>query len=273
MNRKQRCLLPAMACIVLLGLQAVAINARAQAPKTTPKTQQKIEKKPEPVLGQIAPGQGRAFLASIPPAGDTTHTLTKDFVVNSKGIKTPDANGFIQRWLVMEPLKDTRSNSAMTESYLRTTLGAENFSQDYNAIPQHSQANTVSGQELKWYALDSKQFDFNLYHFSYATNTRRNGVLFWLVTVINCNEDIKNVKLSAGVNSAGMFWINGKEVLLVPGDENVIADLVTSRSLTLKKGKNIVRAAVMNGQGMCTFCVRFLDENGSPVKNYTISYQ
>jgi len=65
--------------------------------------------------------------------------------------------------------------------------------------------------------------------------------------------------------------VNGKEVLLVPGDKDVIADLATSPLLTLKKGKNVLRVAIMNGQGMVNFCLRFLDENGNPVKNYTLS--
>ena len=258
MNRKHRYLLPVMTFVVLLGLQAGAINAFGQ--------------------GQGGPGGpgGRRespILAAIKPAGDTTHTLTRSFIVNAKTIKTPDAKGFIQRWLVLEPVKNNRSNSTMTVSYLKTTLASNNFSPDYNAIPKNGETVKIAGQDLKWYALDSKYFNFNLYHFSYATNTTRNGVQFWLVTVINCPQEIKNVKLSAGPNSAGMFWVNGNEELVVPGDKDVIADLATSPLLTLKKGKNIVRAAVMNGQGMANFCMRFLDENGSPVKNFTLSYE
>jgi hypothetical protein len=53
----------------------------------------------------------------------------------------------------------------------------------------------------------------------------------------------------------------------------MIVDNVTSSLLTLKKGKNIIRGAVINGPGMCNFSVRFLDEKGSPVKNLSIGYQ
>ncbi|MEO8887121.1 MAG: hypothetical protein ABI367_13740 [Mucilaginibacter sp.] len=254
MNRKHSSLLPVMAFVVLFGLQAGAINAFAQGP------------------GAGGPGR-RSNMPPIPLAGDTTHTLTNSFTPATNVKKAPDANGFIQRWLVLEPIKNNRSNSTMTVSYLNTTLATDNFSPDYNAIPKNGETVKVAGQDLKWYALDSKYFNFNLYHFSYATNTIRNGVLFWLVTVINCTEDIKNVRLSTGPNSAGAFWLNGKQVLVVPGDKDVIADLATSPLLTLKKGRNIVRAAVLNGQGMANFCVRILDENGSPVKNFTLSYQ
>ena len=53
----------------------------------------------------------------------------------------------------------------------------------------------------------------------------------------------------------------------------MVMDNALSRRLTLKKGKNIIRGAVINGPGMSDFCVRFLYENGEPVKNIQISYE
>jgi len=260
MNKKHNLFWAAMAFVVLLGLQLSALSAFAQGP------------------GAGGPGGPGGFGrgAGLPPialAGDTSHSITRFFTPSTPIKKAPDANGFIQRWLVLEPIKNSRGNSQMSETYLRETLAANNFSPDFNAIPKNGETIKLAGQDLKWRALDSRDFDFNLYHLSYATNTTRNGVLFWLVTLINCTEDIKNVRLSAGPNSAGMFWVNGKDVLVVPGDQNVIADLATSPLLTLKKGKNVVRVAIMNGQGMADFCLRFLDANGAPVKNFTTSYE
>ena len=48
-------------------------------------------------------------------------------------------------------------------------------------------------------------------------------------------------------------------------------DDCVSKRITLKKGKNILRGAVINGPGMSDFCVRFIDENGKPVKNITVT--
>jgi hypothetical protein len=84
---------------------------------------------------------------------------------------------------------------------------------------------------------------------------------------------MNNVRMTAGCNSGSMWWLNGQEALLLSGDRDMIVDNVTSPRLTLKKGKNIIRGAVINGPGMCNFCVRFVDEKGLPIKNYTISYQ
>jgi len=252
MNRKHKSLLPAMAFAVLSGLMVCAITALGQAP----------------VQGQ------RPALPPIPLNSDTTHTITKYFIPASNVKKTPDAKGFIQRWLVLEPVrKDISRNNILTDSYLRTTFSTDNFSTDYTTVPKNGEKVKVGDKELQWYALDSKAYFFNFYHFTYALNKPPFGVLFWLVTVINCPEEIKNVRMAAGANSAGMFWLNGREALMIPGDKDMIVDNVTSSLLTLKKGKNIIRAAVINGPGMCSFCVRFLDDKGLPVKNFTISYQ
>lgn len=256
MNTKHKSLLPAMAFVVLLALQAGAINAFGQAPGPGP-----------------GPGP-RPSLPPIPVKGDTTHTLAKHFIPATKIKKIPDPKGFIQRWLVLEPVKKAITrNNILTDSYLRTTFSTDNFSTDFNIIPKNGEMVKVGDQELKWYALDSKAYYFNFYHFSYATNKPKFGVLFWVVTVINCPEEIKNVRIAAGTNSSGMFWLNGKEALILSGDRDMIVDNVTSSLLTLKKGKNIIRGAVINGPGMCEFCVRFLDAKGSPVKNFTISYE
>ncbi|WP_266367496.1 acetylxylan esterase [Tellurirhabdus rosea] len=254
MNRKRKPLCPVVAFVVLSALQVGGFAALAQGP---------------------GPGPGqRPPLPPIPLKSDTTHTLTKHFIPASTAPKTPDAKGFIQRWLVLEPVKkDIVRNNIFTDNYLRTAFSADNFSTDYTAVPKDGETVKVGNQELKWYALDSKTFNVNLYHFTYALNKPRYGILVWLVTVIDSPEEIQNVRMAAGCNSGSMWWLNGQEAMLLSGDRDMIADNVTSSRLTLKKGRNIIRGAVINGPGMANFCVRFLDETGSPVKNLSISYE
>jgi hypothetical protein len=51
----------------------------------------------------------------------------------------------------------------------------------------------------------------------------------------------------------------------------MVMDDCVSTHLTLNKGKNTIRGAVINGPGMSDFCIRFLDEKGQPVKDITIT--
>lgn len=253
MNRKRKHFLPALAIGVCLALQSLVVTVSAQGPGQPPRQNP---------------------LPPIPITTDTTHTLTRHFVPAATTKKLTDSKGFIQRWLVLEPVKkDIARNNILTDSYLKTTFSADNFSSDYTAVPKNGETVKVGNQELKWYALDSKTFNFNLYHFTYAINKPRYGILVWLVTVIESPVEMKNVRMSAGCNSGSMWWLNGQEVLTLSGDRDMIADNVTSSRVTLKKGKNIIRGAVINGPGMANFCVRFLDEKGTPIKNLSISYQ
>jgi hypothetical protein len=70
-----------------------------------------------------------------------------------------------------------------------------------------------------------------------------------------------------------MWWLNGKEAVILSGDRRMVMDDCVSKRLTLKKGRNVIRGAVINGPGMSDFCVRFVDENGEPIKDLTLSLE
>jgi hypothetical protein len=126
---------------------------------------------------------------------------------------------------------------------------------------------------LTWHSVDSKLFNIKLIRF--ATNTsngkKRYGLIFNAFTVINCEQDMPNVRLAAGSNSSSIWWVNGEKVLTLQADRRMVADDGMSKRITLKKGKNLVRAAVINGPGMSDMCMRFYNEDGSIVKNITIT--
>lgn len=196
------------------------------------------------------------------------------FTPSTKKAATPDAEGFIRRWMLLEPIsKPNGSNTVFTDSYLRQEFGKQYFQNQQTILPKDGDMVTVDGKELKWHALDSKLYNVKLFRFatSLADNAERYGILCWAVTVINCEEDIENVRLAVGSNSASMWWLNGEEAVILSGDRRMVADDATSKRLTLKKGKNVVRGVVINGPGMSDFCARFIDENGQPVKNITIT--
>ena len=187
---------------------------------------------------------------------------------------SPDSEGFIQRWLLLEPIdKPNRSNTVLTDSYIREAFATEYFPNQFTVLPKDGDKVKVGKQKLTWHALDSKLFNVKLFRFASGLKKQVYGVLFWAVTVIECPEDMENIRMSVGSNSASMWWLNGEEAVILSGDRRMVKDDCLSRRLTLKKGKNIIRGAIINGPGMSDFCVRFLNENGTPVNNITISYK
>jgi hypothetical protein len=126
---------------------------------------------------------------------------------------------------------------------------------------------------LEWHSVDSKLFNIKLIRFAQGTSNgqKRYGLIFNAFTVINCDQDIPNVRLAAGSNASSIWWVNGEQVLKLQADRRMVADDGMSKRITLKKGKNIVRGAVINGPGMSDMCVRFYNEDGTILKNYTIT--
>ena len=126
---------------------------------------------------------------------------------------------------------------------------------------------------LTWHSVDSKLFNIKLIRFALGTSEgkKRYGLIFNEFTVIKCEEDIRNVRLAAGSNAASIWWVNGEKVLTLQADRRMVADDGMSKRITLKKGKNLVRAAVINGPGMSDMCMRFYNEDGTILKNITIT--
>ncbi|HSO85693.1 MAG TPA: hypothetical protein VLQ91_04020 [Draconibacterium sp.] len=203
---------------------------------------------------------------------DTVRSYADYFTEASAKKMTPNAEGFIQRWLLLEPIsKPNRSNTVFTDSYLRKTFDTLYFANQFTMLPKNGDKVKVGEQELMWHALDSKLFNVKLFRFAYGLKKPIYGVLFWAVTVVSAPQEMKNVRMAVGSNSASMWWLNGEEAVLLSGDRRMVMDDCVSPRLTLKKGKNIIRGVVINGPGMSDFCVRFLDEKGDPVKDLTIT--
>ena len=184
----------------------------------------------------------------------------------------PDEAGFIRRWLLLEPIKyDIRSNIIFTNTWLEENLAKTYFKDQMTILPKDGQKVKAGKQTLAWHAIDSENYNIKLFRFAEKWGQQTYGSLFWIVTYIDCPEEISDVRLAAGSNGASKWWLNGEEVLLLEGDRRMVEDDGMSPRLTLKKGRNILRCAVINGPGLSDLCARFIDEKGNPVKSYTIS--
>lgn len=242
---------------------------------------------------QISSGQNRKKDQAVAEALKGYFTLATDEPA------TPDDEGFIRRWMMLEPIsKPNRTNRVFTDTYTRDALTKTYFKDQMTVIPKDGDKVTVEmeyqppvdltsnrpqmmapadntpkmvKEKLEWHALDSDHFFVKLFRFATGLNKDRYGVIFWTVTVINCEEDIEDVRLAIGSNKGAMWWLNGEELLLLAGDRHMGVDSAVSKRVTLKKGKNVLRGATINGPGMSEFCARFIDDTGAPVKNFTVT--
>lgn len=197
-------------------------------------------------------------VAQTPPV-----TLTKPASLE----KAPDADGFIQRWLLLEPI----GANGLTDSAVQAAVKKEHFPDQFTVIPRDGDKVNAGGAELTWHAVDTLNYNVNLFHFARAQGKKTSDVLFWAVTIIHCPREMRDVRLSIGSNAASVWWVNGKEVIGIYGDRQTVIDDGVSKRLTLNKGPNVIRAAIVNGGGATDFCARLLDAEDKPIKDITVS--
>ncbi len=181
--------------------------------------------------------------------------------------RAPDASGFLQRWLVLEPI---RVNGQLTDRAVQTAVQTNALPYPLTAIPHDGDTVTVGGTALTWHAVDTIAYNVNLYHFAYALDRPTSNVLFWAVTVVTVPRDLTGVRLAIGSNAASVWWVNGQEAIGIYNDRQTVIDDGVSRRLTLHEGPNIVRAAIINAGGATDFCARFLDREDEPMGNLTV---
>jgi hypothetical protein len=212
-----------------------------------------------PALAALALSALVAIAADqVPPSTLTSPTSPQ---------RPPTADGFIPRWLLLEPIPA----SGLTDSIVQAAVKKEYFPNQFTVVPRDGDKVTVGEAPLTWHAVDTKNYNVNLYHFAHGLGKPTSDVLFWAVTVVNCPQEVRGARLAIGSNAASVWWVNGKEVIGIYGDRQTVIDDGVSKRLTLNKGPNIVRAAIVNGGGATDFCARFLDAADKPLKNFSVS--
>ena len=222
---------------------------------------------------RFAPGLCLALLAAsmaFPPARaqnasgrPAAPTLTRP----ASATTAPDADGFLRRWLVLEPIGTT---GQLTESAVRAAVATESFPGQLTTIPRDGETVRVGDAELTWHAVDTINYNVNLYHFAYALTKPTSNVVFWAVTVVHAPRDLPGVRLAIGSNAASVWWVNGDEVIGLFNDRQTVIDDGVSNRLMLKRGPNVLRAAIFNAGGATDFCARLLDTDDRPIKGITV---
>ena len=181
--------------------------------------------------------------------------------------KPAGAGGFLQRWLILEPIAVP---GQLADSAVRTAVSREYFPGQLTIIPKNGDVVTVDGKPLQWHAVDTTNYNVNLFHFAAGLKKPTTNVLFWIVTSVRAPQDMPDVRLAIGSNAASVWWFNGEQVISLFNDRQTVIDDGVSKRVTLKRGVNVIRAAIINAGGATDFCARFLDANAKPVTGLTI---
>jgi hypothetical protein len=182
--------------------------------------------------------------------------------------KAPDADGFLQRWMLLEPI---RVAGQLTDTAVQTAVKTPPFPDPLTVVPRDGDTLKVGDAELAWHTVDTARYNVNLYHFAYGLKKPTSNVLFWIVTVVEAPREMTGVRLAIGSNAASVWWVNGAEVIGIYNERQTVIDDGVSKRLTLKKGPNVIRAAVVNAGGATDFCARFLDGDDKPIRGISVN--
>lgn len=201
----------------------------------------------------------RAADAARPPAPTLKPATSAARVV--------DAAGFIRRWLVLEPAS---VNGRLTEDEVEKALAAAARPGAEAAMPRDGDIAESTGGGRRWHALDTANYNLNLYHFAWALSKPTSNVLFEVVTVVDAPRDMQDVRLAIGSNAASVWWLNGERVIALYNDRQAVIDDGVSPRVNLRKGRNLIRAFIINGGGATDFCARFLDSADEPITDLVV---
>jgi hypothetical protein len=178
-----------------------------------------------------------------------------------------DARGFIHRWLLLEPVPVP---GRLTESAVQEALKSHALPERSDTLPRDGETLDLGGASRTWHAWDTLHYNVNLYHFAWSLSKPTSNVLFWVTTTVESPREMHGVRLAIGSNAASRWWLNGEPVIALNDDRQSVIDDGVSRRVTLRKGRNVIRAAIINGGGATDFCARFLDENDQPLRGLTV---
>jgi hypothetical protein len=212
-----------------------------------------------PARPNAAPAAQAEPAAPRPPASSLSKPVTPT--------KAVDAEGFIRRWLILEPV---RVLGQLTQPAVRSAV-EKDFAIPAEPLPHDGETVKLGDTDAAWHAVDTRNYNVNLYHFAYALNKPTTNVLFWAVTVVNSPRERSGVRLAIGSNAASVWWVNGEEATALYNDRQAVIDDGVSKRLTLRQGPNVIRVAIVNAGGATDFCARFLDENERPITTLTAS--
>jgi len=174
---------------------------------------------------------------------------------NAKAEAAPvavDGEGFLQRWSVLGPiaLGDLAANHSLA-------LNKDWIPNQKSIKPAQHDKVKVGAQELRWEVGTSNEWVLDL-------GSADNTVTLAMAYVVS-DVDVEATMLTGSDDSAA-WWLNGQEVQRFVGGRPAAKDQERSaQPVALKKGVNVLVAAVVNGAGPTQCCARFVDKEGKPL--------
>lgn len=173
----------------------------------------------------------------------------------------PDEKGFIRDWLLLAPIQLAGENTGADE------IDKPQVPNEAALKPKAGDVATVGGKELKWRAVKSKDYFFDV---NEILGGMHENVTAYAVAYVVAAREITGAQLLMGSNDQGKVWLNGKEAVKFTDTRTLDPDTDKATNLTLKAGVNVVVFKVINENNNWQGCLRFTDAAGKPLAGLTL---
>jgi hypothetical protein len=182
------------------------------------------------------------------------HTVQDLWARNS--FRGPQAQGFIQTWLLLLPLPLASSESG-AQALDRPQLPGEP-----NLRPRPGERILVDGRQWVWQEHRSPEAVVNF-------NAVLGGMTLWSVAYAACylesDQSRDDLRLQVGSDEQAKVYLNGREIYQWRLQRELRA-LDTVGPVALRQGTNVLLFKVVNESGSWEACARLVDEAGLPAK-------
>jgi hypothetical protein len=172
----------------------------------------------------------------------------------------PDSDGYVRHWLMLAPIA-LPDGETCAEALLK-----EQIKDEAALRPKAGDKLKVGGKELTWQRItaSTNYFDFNA-----VLKSVNDHVAGFMVTYIECDQEMPDVVLAVASNDQGRIYFNGVDIYAFTEARPLMLDADKGR-VTLKKGVNVFVFKVLNEQNSWQGAMRFLDKAGAPLKGLKI---
>lgn len=169
--------------------------------------------------------------------------------------------GFVTRWLVLAPIPLGDGVSGLK------ALAREYVKDEAKLQPKEGEKAKAGDKELDWKAHNAKDYFLDLNAFCGAQTEDSVG---YAVCYIHAPLEMKDIRLRIGCDDQAKVYLNGKEALIQENPRRVEKDQ-NSATVTLQRGVNVLACKIINEKGDWGFCARFVDQEGTPIKNLRVT--
>ena len=183
-----------------------------------------------------------------------------------------DPEGFIGNWLILDPIELGDKAGTHEEDSQKEFFDKEYFPGQAGSTPEAGTKVKVGDKEIAWRAVanGAQEATINLRAWAEHAGKPTDNTVVLGVCYIMADADMNNLKLKIGSDDSACWRLNDKEVIRVFAGRACEKDQDTKEGLALKKGLNVLRVIVTNGNNDFGFCGRFTDKDDKPVKNLRI---